>query len=466
MTSSGDLLDLGAFLVMASYAVTWAVTQAAMAAVSALLLFRNDRRRSQRARALIREVDLPSVSLIVPAYNEGLTIADTVHALLALDYADYEIVVVNDGSPDDTLDVLRRTFGLVEAPVAFALPLQTSPLRGIFRSVDVPRLVVIDKDNGGAKADASNAGINAASGDLVVVIDADTVLQPNALSLTVLPFLENPDTVAVGANVGIVNGCRIENGRVVDVALPRSWLARFQVLEYMRAFLVFRMACTWWNAVPILSGAYGLFRRDTLIAVNGFDRTAIGEDFDLTLRIHQHYRERGLPYHVGFTPVPICWTQAPEDRMSLKSQRWRWRRGLLQTLWRRRHMVGNPRFGAIGLFSLPYMAVYEGLAPLLEAGSYVAGVILLLNGVLTWRHFELALAAAIVYGMAVSLAAVVLSDLSTKSYMRRSDTAILFATTALENLGYRQFNLWASCVGTIQAITGRRGWGTMKRQAF
>ena len=178
------------------------------------------------------------------------------------------------------------------APLAFAQPLPSAAVRGIYRSVSEPELVVVDKENGGCKADAANAGINAASGTLVLIIDADTVLEPDALSRAVLPFLEDPATVAVGGNVAISNGCRIEHGRVTAVALPRSWLARFQIVEYMRAFLLFRLACASQNAVVLISGAFGLFRRDAVIAVGGYDRTAIGEDMDLTIRLQRHFRAR------------------------------------------------------------------------------------------------------------------------------------------------------------------------------
>ena len=257
--------------------------------------------------------------------------------------------IVNDGSTDGTLATLERTFRLVPAPLAFVQPLSTAAIRGIYRSVSEPDLVVVDKENGGCKADATNAGINVASGTLVLVIDADTLLEADALTRAVLPFLEDPLTVAVGGTVAIANGCRIEHGRIADVALPRSWLARFQIVEYMRSFLLFRLACASQNAVVIISGAFGLFRRDAVIAIGGFDRTAIGEDMDLTIRLQRHFRERREPFRIAFDPNPLCWTQAPEDWRSLQAQRCRWRRGLLQVLWRHRGMIGNPRFGIVGL---------------------------------------------------------------------------------------------------------------------
>jgi cellulose synthase/poly-beta-1,6-N-acetylglucosamine synthase-like glycosyltransferase len=252
------------------------------------------------------------VSIVVPAYNEELTIVESIRALLALDYQSREVVIVNDGSTDGTLPLVQRTFQLVPAPLAFVQPLSSEEVRGIYRSISEPELVVVDKVNGGCKADAANAGINAASGVLVLLIDADTVLEADALSRAVLPFLEDPATVAVGGNVGIANGCRIEQGRIADIKLSRNWLARFQVVEYMRSFLLFRLACASQNAVVLISGAFGLFRREAVIAVGGYDRTAIGEDMDLTIRLQRHFRERREPVRIAFDPNPLCWTQRPK----------------------------------------------------------------------------------------------------------------------------------------------------------
>ena len=354
-------------VVVTAYFVAYNVSQFAMAGVAGRLLWRYPRRRNPRNLALVANLASPPlVSIVTPAHNEALTIVDSIRALLALEYEAREIVVVNDGSQDDTLAVLKQAFDLVEAPVAFDQPLTSAPLRGVYRSLIEPALVVIDKVNGGSKADAANAGINAASGRLVLVIDADTMLEPDALTRAAMPFLERPDTVAVGGYVAIANGCRIEHSRVTAVAMPRSWLARFQIVEYMRSFLLFRLACASQNGVALISGAFGLFRRDALIDVGGYDATAIGEDMDLTLRLQAYYRERKRPIRIAHVPLPVCWTQAPEDMPSLRAQRCRWRRGLLQVLWRRRRMIGNPRYGIVGMGVLPYIAFFEGLGPLLE----------------------------------------------------------------------------------------------------
>ena len=261
------------------YVVAGSAVQVLMIPTAVRFLWRHQHRHTRRARALATESESgPRVSIVMPAYNESLTIVQSVRALLALDYEFAEIVVVNDGSTDETLPLLQRTFQLLPAPLAFEQPLATQPVRGVYRSVIESGLVVIDKENGRCKADAANAGINVASGTLVLVIDADTILDPEALSRAVLPFLEDPTTVAGGANVAIANGCRLQDGRITDVFLPRSWLARFQIVEYMRSFLLARLTWASFNGVVIISGAFGLFRRETVIEVGGYDPTAIGED--------------------------------------------------------------------------------------------------------------------------------------------------------------------------------------------
>lgn len=454
-------------VVVTTYFVAYNVSQFAMAGVAGRAVWRYQRRRNPRNLALVARLAAPPfVSIVAPAHNEALTIVDSIRALLALEYEAREIVVVNDGSQDDTLAILTQAFELVEAPVAFEQPLKSAPLRGAYRSLVEPALVVIDKVNGGSKADAVNAGINAASGRLVLVIDADTMLEPDALSRAAMPFLESPDTVAVGGYVAIANGCRIEHSRVTDVGMPRSWLARFQIVEYMRSFLLFRLACASGNGVALISGAFGLFRRDALIDVGGYDGTAIGEDMDLTLRLQAYYRERKRPIRIAHVPLPVCWTQAPEDGQSLRAQRCRWRRGLLQVLWRHRRMIGNPRYGIIGMGVLPYIAIFEGLGPLIELLGYVVTTVAFFLGMLNWQHYRVMLAASILFGAATTLVSVFLSDVSTRKYLRLRDLGLIVASAILENAGYRQLNSWWGCVGTVQAMTGKGGWGPMTRKAF
>lgn len=457
----------GFSVLVTAYFVLWHMSQLALAVMATPFLRRYQRRRSPRNRALVARLAAPPrVSVVAPARNEALTIVESVRALLALDYEAREIVVVNDGSTDETLSLLEQAFKLVPMPLAFEQPIKTAPVRGTYRSLMEPTLVVIDKESGGSKADATNAGINAASGSLVLVIDADTILEPDALTRAALPFLEDASVVAVGGYVAIANGCRIENGRVTEVAMPRNWLARFQIVEYMRSFLMFRLASASRNAVSLISGAFGLFRRDALLAVGGFDPKAIGEDMDLTLRLQRHYRERGLPIRIPFVPLPVCYTQAPEDWKSLGSQRKRWRRGLLQVLWQHRGTIGNPRLGVLGWGWLPYTAFFEGLGPLIEATGYVVTTAAWFIGILNWTHYRVLLAASVLLGAAATLFAVLLSDIAVRHYKSGRDLACLVAAAVIENVGYRQLNAWWSCLGTYEALTGKHGWGAMTRKAF
>lgn len=454
-------------LLVTAYFAVANLAQIFMGAAATSFQQLHQRRHTRRARSLADNVALPPVvSVIVPAYNEALTIVESIRALLALEYESREIVVVNDGSTDETMLRMKEAFHLLPAPVAFVQPIATEPVRGVYRSSSEPGLVVIDKDNGRSKADAANAGINVAAGTLILIIDADSVLEPDAINRAVVPFLEDPATIGVGANLGLTNGCQIHHGRVVDVALPRNWFARFQVIEYMRAFLLFRLACAWINGVPIVSGAFGMFRRDAVLMVGGYDKSAIGEDMDLTARLQEHFRKRGEPFRITFDPNILCWTQAPEDWASLRGQRCRWRRGLIQVLWRRRRMIGNPRFGIVGLGVLPYVFFVEGLGPLIEIFGYLLTTVAFLLGYLDWSHYVLLLVVSLLFGWASTLLAVLLSDVATRRYMTGRDLGLLVLIALVENLGYRQLVSWWGCVGTLQAMTGKGGWGVMKRRAF
>jgi cellulose synthase/poly-beta-1,6-N-acetylglucosamine synthase-like glycosyltransferase len=464
--------NLADFLVNASrltilYIAGWRSRQMLAGIIGAWYISNDRRRRSRRNLELTRKAaSRPLVSIIVPAYNEALTIVESIRSLEALEYSHRELVVVNDGSTDGTLAILRERFELVPAPVAFATELPSAAVRGVYRSVILPDLMVIDKVNGGSKADAANAGINAASGELVLCIDADGLLDSASLDRAVLPFLDHPETVAVGGNIGVANGCRIEQGRIVTVGLPRTWMARLQVIEYMQSFLLFRVARAYFNSLTIISGAFGLFRREAVVAIGGFDRTAIGEDMDLTIRLHAYGRRRGGAYRIVFDPFPFCVTQVPEDWTSLRSQRTRWRRGFLQVLWRHRRMIGNPRFGVLGLIVLPSVACFEGLGPLLAVGGYAIFTIGVLTGLLDVWHYVTMVTTSMIFGTAGNLFAVFANDVATGWYDKPRDLLKLGVIAVVERLGYRQLNLWWGCVGTVQAMLGRRGWGSMKRRTF
>jgi cellulose synthase/poly-beta-1,6-N-acetylglucosamine synthase-like glycosyltransferase len=435
--------------------------------VVAFFELRRHRRRwtARDLDVVVRSPATPAISLIVPAHNEEATIGQSLRALLLLNYPAYEVVVVNDGSADGTLQAAVNAFDLVRAEVPHERVLPSQPVRGVYRSINHPDLLVIDKANGG-KADAINAGINAAKHPLVCVIDADSLLEEHALTRAVLPFLEDPTTVAAGGIIRIANGCRVEDGRVVDVGLPSSRLACFQVTEYLRAFLAGRVAQSTMHALLIISGAFGIFRRDALLAIGGFSTDTVGEDMEVIVRLHRHFRERKQTYRIVFRPDPVCWTEVPEQVGILARQRNRWQRGTLQTLYRHRRMLFNPEYGAVGMLAVPYFLIFEALSPAFEVVGYVVTAAALAFGWLDWRFAQLLFLAAVVYGALISVAAVILEEVSFRRYPRLLDLLRLSMYGIVENFGYRQITLWWRIRGSIDFFRGRSEWGSMTRRGF
>ncbi len=436
-------------------------------AVVAYFRLRQHRRRwtARDLEAVMRSSATPGISIVAPAFNEEATLAESVRSLLLLNYPQFEVIVVSDGSTDGTISVGERVFGLVRAPMSHDNPIPTQPVRSVYRSLSNPDLVMIDKENGG-KADAMNAGLNAARYPIVCVIDADSLLEPHSLSRAVLPFIEDPDTIASGGIIRIANGCRVEGGRVVEVGLPKSHLAMFQTVEYLRAFLAGRVAQSAANALLIISGAFGLFRRDAVIEVGGFRADTIGEDMELVTRLHRVYREGKRRFRIVFQPEPTCWTEAPETLRTLGGQRNRWQRGTLQVLGYHRRMLFNPRYGVVGMLAMPYFLIFEAVGPIIEFGGYVMLLLAIPFGLLDWRFAELFFLAAVVYGSLLSVAAVALEELSFRRYPKATDLVRLAAYGVLENFGYRQLATWWRVVGVFDYLRGKQGWGTMKRKGF
>jgi cellulose synthase/poly-beta-1,6-N-acetylglucosamine synthase-like glycosyltransferase len=334
-------------------------------------------RRRMRALAFedfrnLRESGLaPPISIIVPAYNEGKSIIESVRSLLALDYPALEVVVVNDGSKDDTLESLISEFKLERTPRVYWQRIKSKPVRGIYWGPSRPNLWVVDKENG-RKADAANAGINLASAPYVCVIDGDSVVEREAMAAMMHAIVpHSAETVAAGGTIRIVNGCAVSGGVVTSVGTPRTFLGASQVLEYLRAFLFGRVAWGELGSLMIVSGAFGIFRKDVLVEIEGFRHDTVGEDMDLVVRMHRRLRRTGRPYRIAFVPDPVCWTECPESLKSLRGQRERWQRGLGETLDHNNEMLANPRFGRIGLVAMPYFMAFEYLAPILEVAGYV-----------------------------------------------------------------------------------------------
>jgi cellulose synthase/poly-beta-1,6-N-acetylglucosamine synthase-like glycosyltransferase len=437
---------------------------------TSIIAFRALRRYRERLQVLAFDemgaADVPGITLVGPAYNEEATCVAAVQALLTLRYPDYEIVIVNDGSKDKTLATLIEAYDMKPADRVPNATLATKPVRCVYRSARHPNLWLVDKENGG-KADALNAGVNHSRTPLFCAMDSDTLLEPHALTRISRPFLEHRDTIAVGGIIRIVNGCTVKAGIVTDVRLPPTLVPRLQVLEYLRAFLAGRMGWGAINATLIISGAFGLFRRDAVVEVGGFAHDTVGEDMELVVRLHRRFREWKRPYRVAFLPDPVAWTECPESLKILRRQRERWQRGLTEVLTRHRAMLFNPKYGRIGMVAFPYFFFLEMLGPIVEVTGYLIFILdaFILRS-LSPVYATAFLTTAILLGVTLSLAAVGLEELSFRRYARLRDLVTLFALSLVENFGYRQLNTAWRFEGLISVLRKKRGWGKMERIGF
>ena len=406
----------------------------------------------------------PPVTVVVPAYNEEATITESVRSFLTLHYPLHEVIVVNDGSRDGTLEVLMQEFGLYESDQPVRMQLETAPLRGIYTS-PTERLIVVDKENGG-KSDALNAGICAASYPLVCCMDADIILEEDALLRIARPMIESGSVAAVGGIIRVANGCEVEKGRLLKVKTPRKPLPTFQIVEYLRAFIAVRTAWSKLNCLLIISGAFGMFRRRDLIMAGGYSGDTVGEDMELTTRIHHVLRENDRKYRISFVPDPIAWTEVPDTLRVLRRQRDRWHRGLIDTLVRHRRMLFNPRYGTVGLIAMPYFFIFEFLGPVIELLGYVAFVAGVALGVINGPFALAFFLAAVGLGVLLSTAAVFLEELRLERYPRSWDLIKLTLYGVLENFGYRQLNTLWRTMAIVSFLRNNTDWGAMERKGF
>ncbi len=416
-------------------------------------------------RWLLGSPVLPRVSVLVPAHNEAATIEASVQALLTLEYPNLEVVVIDDGSTDATLGVLAARFALRAIHPIYRRVVPTEAVRALYRSQLHAGLVVVDKENGG-KADALNAGLNVATGELVCNIDADTILEPDALLRIVQPFLASDDVVASGGTIRVANGSIVRSGRVVTPRSPRRPLPGIQAVEYLRAFLFGRLG---WNRLGgnlIISGAFGLFRRDALRAIGGYQLGTVGEDMELVVRLRRDGIERRAASRVVFVPEPVAWTEAPESLRVLGRQRDRWQRGLLEVLWRHRRLIGNPRYGTLGILVIPYFVLVEALGPIIEAIGTAGLVVGFSLGLVNLQVALLFFLAVYGWGLLFSFGVLVLDDLTYRRYLAFADRLYLLCWALLEPLGYRQLSVFWQLRGTLSALRRRSGWGDMTRRGF
>ena len=408
----------------------------------------------------------PPVSMLLPAYNEAAGIVESVLSLLALRYPEHEVVVVNDGSTDGTVSVLIEAFDMVPVSKALRQSLPTEHVGATYVSRREPQLCLIDKANGG-KSDALNAGLNAARYPYVCAVDADAILEEDALLRVAKPIIDDPDVVvAAGGIVRIANGCRVERGQVLDVRLPRSRVATFQVIEYFRAFLVGRVGWSRLGALLIISGAFGLFKRSAVEAAGGYRTDTVGEDAELVVRMHRTMRDRGDDYRIEFVPDPVCWTEAPESLRVLSRQRRRWQRGLAETLWRHKDMLGRRRYGTVGMLALPYFVFFELIGPLFQITSFIVMPVAFAFGLVDPAIMAAFAVVAILLGVLLSVAALALEEFSFRRHGRGRDAIRMLVYAVLENFGFRQLvDFWR-----LQALWDlarrKNGWGDMKRKGF
>ena len=419
-------------------------------------------RRHRRTVVPVLDPQVAGVSIVVPAFNEATVIESTVRGLLANNLPDFEVVVVDDGSTDGTGEVMIDAFDMVREPLPEVVDAyRHQPVTAVWRSLTAP-VVMVAKVNGGNKADASNAGLELASKPLVAVTDADTLVDNDALARLAYRFAD-PEVMAVGANLRLLNGAEVSAGEVREQAVPKGWLERIQIVEYLRAFAGSRAPWASWGALLIVSGGFGMFRRDAVAAVGGYDPRAIAEDFDLTLRLQRRIKEDGAG-RVDFMPETIAWTEGPANLKYLASQRARWQRGLAETLWKHKDMTLRRRYGSVGMAGLPFFWAFELAAPFIELLGIILVVAAAATGVLNWGAALVLLLAAFAFMFALSVANIALDQMVDHRYRSWREIGALVAAAFIENFGYRQFLLFVRLKATV--TMGRPAtWEQIPRQA-
>ncbi len=410
----------------------------------------------------------PKISIIAPAFNESKTIIDNVRTLLSLYYNNFEVIIVNDGSTDDTFELMKEAYDLVKVNYYFDYRIPCERIRGVYRSKNPSynRLTIIDKNNGG-KADSLNAGINICHSDLFVSIDADSIIEADSRLKLVKPFLEEKDKKVIGTGgvIRIVNSCEVERGHIKEIKIPSNFLPRLQVLEYTRAFLLGRMAWSQLDGLMLISGAMGLFDRETVIKAGGYSVKTVGEDMELVLRMRRYMAENDTKYEVTYIPDPLCWTEVPSDLKSMRKQRTRWTRGLIESLRTHRKMFLNSQYGRLGLLGYPYWFFFEWMAPLIAFAGFIYTIYLIVRDSLNWPFYLLLF--LFVYSFAVSLStwAILFEEITFHKYKSKRDVLKLVGIAFLEPFFYPVHTYFA-VRGNLEALRGKKGWGKAERSGF
>jgi len=441
-----------------------------------LLSDRAVKRNKKRAHFLqvndiVSATDIPSVTLVAPAYNEGKTIVENVKSLLAIQYPFYDLLIVNDGSTDNTMQLLIDKYDLEPFDTTFSTqPIPTATVNRIFKSrkAQYKQLTVIDKNNGG-KADAINAGINFAASELILCTDADCIIEQDALLKMVRPYLEESDQeiIACGGAIGIANDSVISNGTIKELRLPNDMIPMIQVVEYIRAFLIGRMGWGEINGLMLVSGAFGMYPRNRLIDVGGYDAKTVGEDFDLCIKLRVHMEQIKKPYKVVYVPETLCWTEAPPDYDIFIKQRDRWARGLIETLFIHKKLFLNPKYRNVGLFFIPYWFFFEFGAPIVEFLGLISLIVFGIFGLINWTTALLLLFSVYLFGCIFSTVAIFFYVKSFKHYSTSKQVTELLLAAYLEPFLYHPVLVYAQIKGYYKILFNiKSGWGVMKRRGF
>lgn len=453
------------------YSVSIITAYLVLAVISAFALLRYIQKNSYVDYNIILSSPLvPSVSIIAPAFNESKSIVENIRALLSLYYHNYEVVVVNDGSTDDTLEKIIKAYDLQLVDYAVGNRVETQPVRGVYKSRNrsFDKLTVIDKFNGG-KADALNAGINVSVKDYFVAIDVDSIIQSDALLKLAKPFLEvsNKLTIATGGVIRIANSCIIKDGQLVEVNLPKKMIPRMQVLEYTRAFLMGRMAWSSLDGLLIISGALGMFNREIAIKCGGYYAKTVGEDMELVVRMRRYMCENNLPYKVSYIPDPLCWTEAPETLKILGRQRNRWTRGNIDTLFIHRKLFFNPKYKLMGMVSYPFWFFFEWLAPIVEFVGILYFLLSIALGQVNWSFVLLILGFVFVFALTFSTYSILFEELTYHRYRKKREIFKMIIASWIEPFFYHPFVLYFSLKGNYDFFINKKsGWGQMERKGF
>jgi hypothetical protein len=411
----------------------------------------------------------PTMSVIAPAFNESRTIIDNIRTLLSLYYNNYEVIVVNDGSKDDSLAKMIETYELEKVNYYFDYRIPCKRIRGVYKSRNrsFKKLTVVDKVNGG-KADSLNAGLNVSKNQLVVSIDADSIMEPDALLKLVKPFMEAKDKKVIGAGgvIRIANSCEISGGHIKKIHLPRKFLPRAQVMEYTRAFLMGRMAWSELDGLLLISGALGMFDREIMIQAGGYRTDTVGEDMELVVRIRRYMADRNIKYDVVYIPDPLCWTEVPSTVRVLARQRSRWTRGTMETLITHRKLFLNRKYGKLGMMGYPYWLVFEYLAPIVEFFGILWFIFLAISGKLNWPFFLLLSGFVYFFAVSLSIWSVFFEEITFHKYEKRRDVLKLIGTALLEPLFYHPMVMLMSIKGNLDKIFKKNTWGKMERKGF